>query len=222
MEWADDIISAHADKYVILFTHLYMYIDGTRLGFGEPWHCIAYPCCTSGYNDGENLWYKVVKQNSNIVLVASGHVPGGALSFRTDYIDCQPINQTHQNFQDDDNGGNGWLRYYTFKIDENLIEARTFSPYLGLFDESFSHYFDLNFTSYDSDDDALGDMCDNCPYTFNPDQTDTNANGIGDACETIQVIPTLSEWGMIIFISLIIGTGIITLVRQRRMEIKTW
>ncbi len=44
---------------------------------------------------------------------------------------------------------------------------------------------------YDSDSDGYGDpdhpenICapDNCPYVYNPDQTDSDGNGVGDACE---------------------------------------
>lgn len=35
----------------------------------------------------------------------------------------------------------------------------------------------------DDDMDKIGDDCDNCPNNSNPDQTDTNGDGIGDACE---------------------------------------
>lgn len=35
----------------------------------------------------------------------------------------------------------------------------------------------------DSDGDGIPDVSDNCPFTFNPDQTDNNHNGIGDACD---------------------------------------
>jgi flagellar hook assembly protein FlgD len=35
----------------------------------------------------------------------------------------------------------------------------------------------------DADDDGISDDSDNCPNTFNPDQADSNGNGIGDACE---------------------------------------
>ncbi|MFH0835176.1 MAG: thrombospondin type 3 repeat-containing protein [Candidatus Micrarchaeota archaeon] len=35
----------------------------------------------------------------------------------------------------------------------------------------------------DSDGDGLGDACDNCPYVANADQLDLNHNGVGDACE---------------------------------------
>ncbi len=35
----------------------------------------------------------------------------------------------------------------------------------------------------DTDEDGIGDVCDNCPSIANPDQLDSNDNGIGDACE---------------------------------------
>ena len=35
----------------------------------------------------------------------------------------------------------------------------------------------------DSDDDGVCDDQDNCPDIYNPDQTDSNGDGIGDACE---------------------------------------
>jgi len=35
----------------------------------------------------------------------------------------------------------------------------------------------------DVDADGVADCVDNCPLDYNPDQTDTNGNGLGDACE---------------------------------------
>ena len=35
----------------------------------------------------------------------------------------------------------------------------------------------------DRDGDGIPNAIDNCPNTFNPDQKDTNGNGIGDVCE---------------------------------------
>jgi hypothetical protein len=38
----------------------------------------------------------------------------------------------------------------------------------------------------DSDGDGVADCVDNCPNTANPDQRDTNGDGVGDACTAFQ------------------------------------
>ena len=35
----------------------------------------------------------------------------------------------------------------------------------------------------DSDGDGIGDACDNCPGTYNADQTDSDGDGVGDVCD---------------------------------------
>ena len=42
----------------------------------------------------------------------------------------------------------------------------------------------------DSDNDNICNFQDNCPNAYNPNQADSNNNGIGDACETIIEPPT--------------------------------
>jgi hypothetical protein len=41
----------------------------------------------------------------------------------------------------------------------------------------------IHSSGIDSDLDGIGDECDNCPRNANPDQQDTNQNGIGRACD---------------------------------------
>jgi hypothetical protein len=44
----------------------------------------------------------------------------------------------------------------------------------------------------DTDSDGVGDAGDNCPVVANPDQTDTDSDGLGDACDNC---PTVSNPG---------------------------
>jgi hypothetical protein len=66
----------------------------------------------------------------------------------------------------------------------------------------------------DADGDGILDGLDNCPNQYNPDQEDSDGDGVGDICE-VSAIPTTSEWGMIIFLTIIMGLGVVTLFRRR-------
>jgi formylglycine-generating enzyme required for sulfatase activity len=44
--------------------------------------------------------------------------------------------------------------------------------------------FSLALLASDTDQDGVDDSLDNCPFRWNPDQFDSNGDGIGNACET--------------------------------------
>ena len=48
--------------------------------------------------------------------------------------------------------------------------------------EQYVSYADVVFNG-DSDGDTVPNTTDNCPFDYNPDQTDTDGDGMGDACD---------------------------------------
>ena len=78
LAWAGSIIEQYPDHKVIITTHAYLSEDGDTLKSGD-----ADTPSKNGeeYNDGNEMWDKLVSKYENIFLVMSGHVD-------TDYVVC--------------------------------------------------------------------------------------------------------------------------------------
>ncbi len=139
LDWAGKIIEDHPNHRVILLTHAYLYSDNTRYDWdkktnGQKWNPLQYRTAydSAGSNDGEDIWNKILRMYPNIVMVFSGHV----LNDGTGYLSSTGDNgnKVHQmlfNTQQDDHGGNGWLRLIEFLPDEKTVQVKTYSPYLN-------------------------------------------------------------------------------------------
>jgi hypothetical protein len=109
--WARGILAGNGSRRAIVVTHEYMGSSGRS-------------------SVGDGLWTSLVSPHCNVFLVLSGHyVRENRL---TSTNSCgNPVYQALQDYQSDPNGGDGWLRYYTFKPSENKIYAYTYSPTLN-------------------------------------------------------------------------------------------
>lgn len=92
-------------------------------------------------NNTEYIW-EFAKEIKNLRLMLSGHVHDEAM--RTDPNDFnQNVIQMLADYQDRENGGNGFLRILNF-VDENTIKVNTYSPTLG----EYENDEDSEFTIY--------------------------------------------------------------------------
>jgi hypothetical protein len=137
LDWAESVLNANPDKSVILVTHSYMYVDGTR----------ADRCDTNDMNndnDGDEMWARL-RKHANLMMTLNGHLTNGFASRRADMGDNgNLVNEVFANYQDLANGGDGWLRVMTFHPSMNTITIRTYSPFLNAYKTDSSNQFTLN------------------------------------------------------------------------------
>ena len=94
--------------------------------------------------------------------------------------------------------------------------------YKGLDGKATYRIDNFEIIAADADGDLVGDSCDNCPNTFNPDQRDFDGDGIGDACDPppvggeaypVSKMSLLAPW---IAMAVLLAGGISWYVLRRR------
>ncbi len=138
-DWAAKVLSAYPDRIAIMATHAFVGVNGARRTTAE----------RPGGTPAERLWTDFVSQHCQIKLVLNGHFHDGDAgeANRSDLNRCgEPVQQILTDYQSRANGGDGWLRYYTFDPLANTMTARTYSPRLGKFETDADSQFTLPFS----------------------------------------------------------------------------
>jgi hypothetical protein len=152
LDWANNIVSAHTDRLVILNTHAYMYNDSTRMGPGDNWLAKGYgigkDTGASAVNDGEEIWNKLVKIHANIRFVFSGHVLRSGVGTLVSINDAGlPVYQMLATYQGGVTGsvneGNGFLRILDMNFKKGTLNVRSWSPFTKLEMDRPGHNFDV-------------------------------------------------------------------------------
>lgn len=129
LDWAHAVIKQHPDHQTLIAAHAFINGFSSRRDTERP-KCYHH---TEGKNDGEDIWQKLVVagDNENIKLFMNGHFsnPQGAIQ-RTDSHNGKQIHQLLSNYQQWQNGGNGYLRIMTFDTQHHTLEVKTYSPFL--------------------------------------------------------------------------------------------
>ncbi|WP_438483324.1 metallophosphoesterase [Oleiharenicola lentus] len=141
VRWANEVVQRHADRSAILLTHAYLRPDNTRFDRQVPdtnpkakspnkgIDHVAVSKSPEGFNDGEDLWRKLVSPNGNFVLTISGH-QGIAGHLESVGAKGQRVQQVVVDYQGIANGGNGFLRLLQFLPDGRTVRVNDYSPLL--------------------------------------------------------------------------------------------
>ena len=174
LNWAADIIEKHPDYNVILTTHCYLFRDGTTLDQGD----VCPPATTGGYNNGDHMWDKLVKNHENIVLVINGHDPCSRIVMAQDegehgnvvtqlLIDPQGVDATM--------GGLGMVAALHFSEDSDEIQVEYYSTFKEqYFKEQNQFTFTVDFVNEDPIDESLSKPEDENPTPSDEDKTPEN------------------------------------------------
>lgn len=99
LAWADDVLSAHADRAAFMVTHSYLDPDAQRTSHRSRWHPRSHQGAPDSL-DGAEIWQQLISRHDNVVAVFSGHQIPGIVSHRVDQTDGgQGVLQTFQNWQ---------------------------------------------------------------------------------------------------------------------------
>lgn len=137
IDWANALLTTHADKNAVIATHSYMYHDGTRTGVGDAYNPHTYGI-TGDAHDGEEMWTELIKGHDNIKMVISGHDLGGypthsVIAQRTDNTDGgEPVYQSLANWQELGTTLNHYLHFIYINSTTGAINRiETYSPYFN-------------------------------------------------------------------------------------------
>lgn|GEM_PF-1737041 len=134
VDWAKSVIAEHPDTPVILTTHQ-MLTPMSALGKTA---AVKAP----GRQTPQQVWGQLVKPCPQIFMVLCGHYHGEACITKKTQAP-QPVPVVLQDYQKEPNGGDGWLRIFTFRPDTNRIDVQTYSPTLKKYNKGPLSQFSL-------------------------------------------------------------------------------
>ncbi len=129
MDWADALLKAYPNHRAIITSHWFV---GT-----------SFPPTQASWGGHGQAVYDNLKDNPNLFLMLCGHIHGEGR--RSDTFQGRTVNTVLQDYQSRANGGDSWLRYFTFKPSENKIYAYTYKTNTGTFETDADSQFTLDY-----------------------------------------------------------------------------
>lgn len=136
IKWVANVLENHSDRKAILTTHGYL---SKKNRWGVKGRRVVHSCENTEY-----IWNDLIKNYENLQIVLCGHVYEEAYLIDSN-LAGKKVHQILANYQDEDNGGNGWLRILKFVPVKNKVYVETYSPYLNKYKTGKKSQFSLNF-----------------------------------------------------------------------------
>ncbi len=157
LQWAQGILHENRDKPVLMTTHRYLqdaqdYTSGVPIVPSGRYPSIWYTfegLYTPDGNQSDDIFNWFVRRNPNILLVQCGHFHEEFRQSSTN-VNGKTVHEVLADYQDDANGGNGFLRIMQFDLGNNLIDVQSYSPWINQFNTAAESDFVLpvTFTDY--------------------------------------------------------------------------
>lgn len=153
LKWADSIITQNVSRKVILVTHDFLDRNGNRLDDLKSFALDGKDKIDKlRGNNADAVFKKLVKKNSNVILVLCGHKQGEfqkevRIKKSKDSEETRKVFEVLSDFQDerlkgsDENSGKGLLRVMKFYPGKNEIIISTVSALTGKTKENEIHLF---------------------------------------------------------------------------------
>jgi predicted esterase len=140
LQWANTTIANYPNRRVIVTTHDYMDVDGSR----RP--------------EGDHIWNNFVSHHADqIFLVLCGHMH--AENRRNDTVNGHTVYQLLADYQEGyPYGGNGWLRILNFCPAEDKIYVKSYSPYVNEYQTDANSQFTLEYDMTSEADPTRGEV----------------------------------------------------------------
>ncbi|MHC4443849.1 MAG: metallophosphoesterase [Planctomycetota bacterium] len=137
LDWADNLLSTYSDRRGIVVVHNLLTSAGDFS------------------NQGQDT-YDALKGNDNLFLMLGGH--HSAEVQRSDTYSGNTVYSFITDYQDRDNGGDGWLRILEFSPADDEINVKTYSPTLDQYETDSNSQFTLDYDMSVSFNEVTIDM----------------------------------------------------------------
>ena len=144
INWLNEVLEQYSDRKAILLFHPYTYVKKSKDTFLD--------------NFGKLLQEEVVAKNTNVFAVLNGHYHGSV--YETVMFDDdgdgendRTVYQICTDYQAAPGGGNEYIKFLFFDLDNNKIYMNSYSPYLDDW-----NYFETDSVAIASQDVATGNI----------------------------------------------------------------